>query len=488
MKNSFVIVLLIFLSATLTNAQTPEDALRYSSVLFSGTARFNGLSGAFGAVGADFSTLATNPAGIGLYTASEMTFTLAPTVGSSASAYNGMSATDNRVNLGVGNFGAIFSLSPYKKNKDNAVRAINIGIGFNRQNDFNNNVTIHGVNNQNSLMQSYVNTLNANKTPEGSVMDNYPFDIGLAQAAYLIGYDPDTKSYFCDAPNGGVIQDKTIQTNGSMNEFDLSAGANIMDKLYIGMTVGIPTINYYEHSVYTETRADDRITNFQSLTYRSDLHTNGTGVNFKFGMIYKPAAWVRFGASIHTPTWYPNMRDQWATSMQSRFSDSTSWSALYYSPAGTYNYQLTTPFRAMGSIAFIIGHYGLVSADYEYLNYAQARFNSAGDSYSDVNSQIRTSYQSAGNIRVGTEWRVADFRIRGGFAYFSNPYQLKTNNSERYQVSGGLGYREKHFFADLSYVWTTMNQNYYLYDATMVNPAAITYHTNSLLATIGFRF
>jgi hypothetical protein len=179
--------------------------------------------------------------------------------------------------------------------------------------------------------------------------------------------------------------------------------------------------------------------------------------------------------------------------MQSTFTNSD-WNAIQYSPVGTYDYRLTTPFRAMGSVAFIIGQYGLVSADYEYVNYSQARFNSSYDSYSEVNDEIKSEYQSWGNIRAGTEWRLSNFRIRGGFAYFSNasavvnPNTGKTNNNERFQASGGLGYRAKHFFADVTYVWTKMNQDYYLYDASMVNPAAISYYTNTVLTTVGVRF
>jgi hypothetical protein len=278
-----------------------------------------------------------------------------------------------------------------------------------------------------------------------------------------------------------------INTYGSMNEFDFSVGLNFNDHLFVGMTFGVPNINYYENSTYQEVRTQDTIPNFISLYYQSDLHTRGTGMNFKLGLIYKPADWVRLGASIHTPTWYPIMRDQWSSSMQSSFTN-TEWNATEYSPVGTYDYRLTTPFRAMGSMAFIIGQYGLVSADYEYVNYAQAWFNSQYDSYTNVNNEIESSYRSWGNLRFGTEWRLSDFRIRGGFGYFSNPYSGGANNSERYQVSGGLGYRSKHFFADVTYVWTKMNQNYYLYDPTMVNPAMISYYTNTVFTTIGVRF
>jgi hypothetical protein len=487
MKRSFIIILVCILSIPAMFAQTAEDALRYSRVMYSGTARFNGLSGAFGALGADFSTLTVNPAGIGLYKGSEMTITAAPIVSYATSIYNGSEASDSRVNFGLGNIGAVLNISPYAKNKTGPLKSFNIGIGLNRQNDFNNQVVINGVNAKNSLMQSYANTLNDAQEPEQYINDDYPFDIGLAYGANLVYFDSAANKYLCDAAYGGVLQNKVITTHGSMNEFDFSMGANFNDQLFFGMTFGVPTINYYEHTQYQETRTKDTIPNFISLNYYSDLHTTGTGLNFKLGVIYKPADWVRIGASIHTPTWFPTMRDRWSSSMQSTFTN-TDWNSTQYSPEGSYDYRLTTPFRAIGSLAFIIGQYGLVSADYEYVNYSQARFNSTYDSYTDLNNTIKTSFKSWGNIRVGTEWRLSDFRLRGGFAYFSNPYSSGTNNSERFQVSGGFGYRTKYFFADVTYVWARMNQDYYLYDASMVNAAVISNYTNSVMTTVGFRF
>ncbi len=468
-------------------AQTAEDALRYSRVFYSGTARFNGLGGAFGAVGADFSTLATNPAGIGLYQASEMTFTIAPIISNSSSLFEGNTSTDNRVNFGLGNFGFIFNIKPTNQGRPGLLKSLNFGFGFNRQNDFNTEIAINGYNRSSSMMQSWVNELNASGTPPEFVYDDYPFDLGLAYNANLIAYDSVPGDYYCDAQYGGVLQNKTINSYGSMNEIDLSLGGNIADQLYFGLTLGIPTLRYYERSVYQEVAASDTIPNFISLNYYYNLQTQGTGINVKFGLIYRPVNWFRIGATIHTPTWFPSMNDEWFSSMTSRFTVQD-WNTTAYSPIGNFNYRLTTPFRAMGSLAFIIGNYGLVSADYEYVNYSQARFNSTQDSFSDVNNEISSSYQSWGNLRLGTEWRLGDFRLRGGFAYFSNPYKQGTNNTERYQASGGFGYRSKYFFADVTYVWSQMKQEYYLYDRTMVPAASITNNTHTVYTTIGFRF
>jgi len=483
MKTLVLISLMITGIAGNLIGQTSADALRYSRIFYGGTARFTGLSGAFTAVGADASVMATNPAGIGLFQSAEVTLTFAPSISNSTADYNGSISSDFRVNFGMGNLGVIISIKPYNKYKSSALRNFNFGIGFNRQSDFSNRTYIYGLNNTSSLMTSYVDKLNADHylTPY-----DYPFDIALAYDANLIGYDSLSGSYYCDAPNGGVTQSKLINTSGSINELDIAFGGNINDKLYFGLTIGVPTIRYYESSQYVENKENPSIPNFLSLSYNYGLQTRGTGVNFKLGLIYRPLPWFRVGASIHTPTWYPSLQDEWFSNIHTTFTRSD-WNSSQYSPVGNYNYRLMTPFRAMGGLAFIIGQYGLFSADYEYVNYGQARF-SASDDFSTLNREIQNKYQSWGNVRLGTEWRIQNFRLRGGFAYFSNPYKQNINNSERYQASGGFGYRSKHFFADVTYVWSQMKEDYYLYDPALVNPSHNTNTTHTVLTTVGIRF
>ena len=59
---------LCFLGLGRIQAQTDADLLRYSMLNPVGTARYNAMGGAFGALGANFTALSTNPAGIGFYT------------------------------------------------------------------------------------------------------------------------------------------------------------------------------------------------------------------------------------------------------------------------------------------------------------------------------------------------------------------------------------------------------------------------------------
>jgi hypothetical protein len=181
------------------------------------------------------------------------------------------------------------------------------------------------------------------------------------------------------------------------------------------------------------------------------------------------------------------MRDKWSSDMFASFDSLAS--TPQYSPLGYFNYEMVTPFRAIGSLAFIVGQYGLISAEYEYVNYNQARFYSTDAStFSDVNDTIKAIYKTPLNIRFGTEWKIQDFRLRGGFGYYGGPYQSSINTGEKFVASGGFGYRGKHFFVDVTYIWSQTKEEYYLYDRTLVNPSYNTLSSNTILTTFGFRF
>ncbi|MCX6245498.1 MAG: UPF0164 family protein [Bacteroidetes bacterium] len=483
----FLIIMIIMGSLPSLFSQNSTDALRYSRIIYGGTARFQGLEGAYGAVGADFSAVSTNPAGLGLYNSNEVSFTPLLRLADSKADYNGETNRDNKFNGGMGSLGMVFNIKP---RAPGGFKSFNIAFGMNRQNNFSNQVYIQGVNNKNSLLTSYVNTLNSSWYTPNDINNQYPFDIALAYNTDLIFLsDSANLLYGNDAPNGHVIQQKSIRSSGSMNEFEISFAGNFNDRLYIGATIGIPLIRYYETSNYQEINNDtSKVHYFQSMSFDQELQTTGTGINFKLGLIYRPADWIRIGAAIHTPTYYGFMRDNWNSTMTGEFSDRTgTFSNTSSSPLGSNDYQLMTPFRAIGSIAFIIGNFGLISGEYEFVNYSQSRFygNTITDS---VNSDIKYKYGVPLNLRVGTEWRIAKFRVRGGFGYYGSPYQSGINTGEMYSASFGLGYRGKHLFIDQTYHWSKMTENYYMYDPSMVNPAEISTTAYSLITTFGVRF
>lgn len=457
-------------------AQNEIDALRYSYLFHGGTARYNAMGGAFGALGADISVASTNPAGIGLFRKSELTFT--PTFLSSGTESNfmGNSIDDNKYNFHFQNTGfALAGENDYGTNW----KGFGMAIGFNRINTFHNRVLIQGDNNSSSLLDVYLNDANSS----GNIDNLNEFGSLLFFNTYLLDTIANG-SYFSVIPYYGETQTKSIETRGALGEAFFSFGANYSDKLYIGGTIGMPRIRYTEETVHSESLENDTLFGFKQFDYATDLETSGNGTNFKFGMIYRPADWLRIGGAVHTPTYF-RMTDEWQYRVNAKFQNISFNDA---SPNGNYNYTLTTPARAIGSIAFIYKKYGVVNAEYEFVDYSTARLRASSYKYFEENKNIRGKYTSAGNVRVGAEMKLDPIALRAGFAYYGSPYKNGINDASRMSYSGGIGFREGNFFIDFAYVLSTSSEKYYLYNPDLIE-ASVNKNTSSLFSmTLGFKY
>lgn len=493
MKRITIIIASIVALAQVSFSQNDVDALRYSTTTFGGTARYMAMSGSFGALGADFSVLSSNPGGIGLYKKSEFTFTPAYYLGETKSNYNNTTATDNRSNFNVSNVGFVFAS---ERNEKAIVRNWQFGMGMNRLNNFNNRMVIQGYNDENSIIDTYVDNANGvnYENIENDPYGDYAYDLNLAWNTYAIDTIPGTTNQYFGAihPGGGIFQRKDVETWGSMNEMLFSFGTNVGDRLYLGASFAFPFIRYFEQSTYTETDKDNNIDDFHSITVFDDLRTNGAGFNMKFGMILRVTNFLRIGGGIHSPTWY-NMRDYWSSEMATEFDNNEYYSS--YSPYGSYDYDLETPWRANASVAVVLWKFMLINAEYEYVDYSSARLRSSGYNFIDENDAISSKYTEGNNIKLGTELRFGHFALRGGFGYYGSPFAEgengeEINDGEKYYYSGGFGFRDKNFFVDLAYVRSETKEDYYLYGSenVSVNPSSNEIFTNNVLLTVGFRY
>lgn len=481
MKKIFLTTAFI-ISFLITYSQTAEDALRYSMLTYGGTARFMGTSGAFGALGADFSCLSQNPGGIGLYKKSEFSFTPAFHLTNISSEYNQTSSDDYKLNFNISNIGfvsTIYTKAGRSGGDSKGWKTIHFGFGLNRLNNFNSRMSIMGINTSSSLLKEYAAAANAS----GSL---YPFDTELAYNADLLYYDTVAGQYLYDAIYGGVEQKKMVNTSGSMNEMVFTLGGNFNDRLYIGATIGMPFLRFKEVSTYRETDIADTINYFKSFTLKNNLSTDGTGINLKLGFVLRLTDWVRIGGAFHTPTYFYKMTDKWDATINSSFDNAKQYEAI--SPSGNFEYNMTTPMRAVGSIAFIIGKYGLISGDYEFVDYKQARIQSNSADFMDVNESIKENFTYANNFRVGAEVRLDPVAFRGGYSYYGNPFRSGNNEIIQQSMSFGLGYRVNHFFFDVAYVRTFYNVNYYLYNKELVNPVHNDIIKSNIMLSFGFKF
>ncbi len=484
----FSFILIQLSQHTCLMAQNEVDALRYSQISYGGTSRYMSMGGAFGGLGGDASVLSTNPAGIAVYRKSEFTFTPSFYNRIDEAMHYGNSTTDNKYNINFSNIGWV-SVSG---NKESGWVSSAFGIAYNRLNNFHSRFIIEGVNEKSSLIDVYMNDLTANGGVDVSLISESPqfaFGANLAWQTYLIDTSGGPAAYYSALPNYGELQRNTVTGRGSMGETALTYGGNYNNRFYIGATLGIENIRYLQESTHDVYVTDDDSTTFLSaLTLSDKLTTSGVGYNFKLGMIYRIHDYVRLGGAIHTPAFF-RLHDQWSSKMESDFKDGNNYE--YSSPQGDYDYLLTTPFRAIGSMSVLFGKIGLISADYEYVNYASARLRSGGDGYgfSNENSDIQNKYTATGNIRIGTEWRFPPFSFRGGYALYGNPYNSNIDNDGgRQSYSIGLGIKESEFFIDFAYVLTQTSEKYFIYAPQFVDASNINSSAHTFLATLGFRF
>ncbi len=489
MRNFILTVGLVFFVGIVLKAQNAEDALRYSSTFLTGTARYTGLGGAYGAVGADFTSLSSNPAGIGLYKKSDFSITPMLSFTGAKSAYNGMSLDDGSNNFALGNVGIVLSVAPVDRLDRLPIKNFQFGFGLNRLKDFNNRVQIQGINSQNSLLDAYLEYSNG-LNPEG--LNN--FDTRLAFDTYLIDTIPGQSNFpYLDAYDylGGftsTLQRKSIETDGSMNEWVLSGGLNVSDKFYFGATLGFPYIRYFRTSSFTEINQNTE-KDLKEFTLRESLETKGSGFNIKVGAIAKVMPWLRLGLAYHSPSWYNNMHDGWNSGIKAYYKNPDYY---YYanSPSGNYDYKLQTPWRTIASAAFIIGNRGLVSLDWEYVDYSKAKLRASDDGFFDKNADIKNYFTNANNIRLGTEWRLGLMQVRGGYSNYGSPFKSGINDAKLQTYSAGFGFRAEEYYFDAAFAWSKSSSKYFLYgtENVVVNPVKNDFENFNLMFTVGYRF
>lgn len=463
----------------LTYSQNAYDALKFSEVYYQGTARSMSMGNAFGAIGADFSSLSTNPAGLGLYRSSEYLFSPSIYNNKTNSTYNGNYADDFRTNFALSNLGFVNT----NKVDNSAIRYFQFAIGMNRTNNFNNRMLVRGINAQHSKVDVYLDELDG--INPANIETLYPYDIYPAWYTYII--DTINGQYTSPIPQGGIVQEELVNTWGSTNEWLISGGMNINDVVFVGATIGMPRIRSFYESTYTEYDGNNNINGFDYWRTKQTIDTRGWGINLKIGVIAWPLDWLRVGAAFHTPTYF-ELTDNWETTME---ADLDGYYNQYTSPNGEYEYNVTTPLRAIGSLAFIIGKNGLISAEYEFVDYGMMRLRASDYTFSGENDDIRHLYKATSNLRFGTEWRVSNFSFRGGYALYGSPLGFSEKELRSHTYSLGVGYiANNNFSLDLAYVYARKQQDYYLYSSTNYTSNATSQDliSNYFVLTTRFKF
>ena len=492
------------LVCAITSAQNINDVLRYSTENLQGTARFQSMSGAFGALGGDLSALNANPAGSAVFNHSIFTV--------SGTNYN----KDNTVNYN----GTLRNLSPsylninqaggalvFKStNQDSGWSKFTLAFNYDTVENYENEYVASGRSNQG--IDTYFLDF-AQGVPfgdieirDGEFIEDAYLDIGRSlgfvdQQAFLgvVGgiinpttTDANNTTYNSNAIYNSVNQQFLRITSGQNNKFTLNAASAYENKLYIGASLNFHSILYDQLDEFTETGYDST-SEIQRTIFDNRLHTEGAGFSFNVGAIAKLNNVVRIGASYQSPTWY-RLTDELAQRIDSD-SDSTNENINFinFNIINQFeSYTVKTPAKLTGSLALIFGKNGLLSLDYGYQDMSQASLSPNNSDFDFTNENINSQLGSVTSVRVGGEFRIQKISLRGGYRFEGSPYENGDLISDLEGISAGIGYNFGGSRLDFSINRSERDIAQTFFDSGITDTALInTINTNATLSyTLNF--
>lgn len=513
----FLFILTTAIVSTQVQAQEPADALRYSWLTPGGSARQQAIGGAMASLGGDISATFVNPAGLGFYKTGDFVFTPGFNFLNNKATYLNRTEADKKSNLSFGTTGIVIGTGTNSRNKNQTGGAA-FSVAINRTASFGNNLLYRGLNNKSSYSQKFLEEIqNNNDKDANNVASNYPFGTSLAFNTYWIdtiaGGTPGNFQFQTRAPIAtGLIQENAITEKGGITELAVAVAMNNNDKFFYGATLGLPIVSYNRNKTFTEADATDNSTNnFDFASMTETLNTSGVGINAKLGLIYKPQEYFRLGLAVHTPTIFllTDKYNATATTNTETYKGQLTQSSSTFTGGsdGKFSYHLISPYRVMLSASYVLREIedvrkqkGFLTADLELVNYKASSFKTDPESdnstetkdyLKQLNSTIKETYKPTINIKVGGELKFTTIMARLGAAYYGNPYQDLGHGEKgsRFQLSGGLGYRNKGIFVDLTYVHTMGKDVQFAY-RLQNNPfygANIKSTNGNVLLTIGFK-
>ena len=471
------------------------------------------LGNAFTALGGDLGGLAINPAASGVFRCSQITFTPGLTTTRSNVNYLGNATPVRNTALTVSNLGTVLT---FDTGNYSGLLNFNFGFVYNKKNSFRSSMKAYGTTDNSSMLSSIAAGLEG---IDKSILEENNFSSGvswpaqLAWNAYVLAplsvlggkYSDVNDSYIASTENydeasdelrigGKLDQAFNRKVRGSNEEFALNFGGNFSDFLYFGVNLNLHTVSqtveeYYEEVAQDASRFDD---GFVSMDNSFWLRTTGTGANFKFGVILNPLSGLRLGATITTPTWY-SLTDEWDYTMNTAFNNGNSYTE--YSPTGTYSYRITAPMRWSVGAAYTFFDRGLISVDYENVNYTNTKLKSENGSESvffEENGWMNQNFITASILRAGVEARLTDaFSLRGGFQHYTAPTK---SSCARNAFSAGIGYNLSPA-TSIDLAWTRLSactDGFQLYDdyssAVSVPTGTNTHSISKVVCTLAIKF
>lgn len=525
MKPLYVFAFLTMVGGTTLNAQNSHNAALLMDNQLNGTARFIGMGGAMSALGADISTMSTNPAGIGLYRSSDVALTMGWFNPTSKSEFSGETHKDKVSRFSFDQVGFVYST---KLGNRTTIRYINFGFNYRKSNNLYSHFTMGGVPQGDiSLTQNMVGSLQAAGiqpsdfssmlNDENCYFDNrYGWLNIMGGLTGAIGVE--TGQDEAGNPYEGYYSWHSernrfhSENRGGIYAYDFNVAMNVLDRVYLGLTIGVYDVDYSRYSSYTEYLYDPMGV-YQPIDMCLENHykLKGSGVDAKLGIIVRPFEYspLRIGLAVHTPTWY-NLSEIASARMSTYDMDGSGWETTTDGLSNWYDYNFRTPWKFNLSAGYTFGQNIAIDAEYEYADYSASEFSDTqGYEMGYANSAISEDLKGVSSFRIGMEARLMDnLSLRLGYNYAGamfnkNAYKAYVqesintdvdfmNSFDANNLSIGLGFRWGGFYADAAYVYTHQKADFHPYSNYIFDEpdliSKVTNVTNRAVLTLGYRF
>ena len=546
MKKIFSLMAAAMLTTAATAQETYDNAPLAQKDL-NGTARYVGMGGAMEALGADISTMGTNPAGIGMFRRSIINGSFGFSSQSDAEEFNGADKTK----MSFDQAGFVYSMRSGRSS------FVNFGFTYNKSRNFNQILTAAGRLNgasQNKLsgMKNY-NGIYALRSKNGTLSSP---DAACSQLDYLYSNVilGDGNSILADK-NGNMIGDNTDgflirkdgfsptfynatdysfgrESSGYIGEYNFNISGNSNDRFYWGLTFGLYDVHYDATTQYSENLVDGS-NSIGKVTLSDRRKITGSGFDVKAGIIFRPVeeSPFRIGLYVHTPTWY-DLTSKNYTRLDNNLQEK--YGAHDYGDINeAYDFKFYTPWRFGASIGHTVGNYLALGATYEYADYSTSdiRINDGGtidywgnyydESHSDeaMKQNIKQSLKGVHTLKLGMEFKPErNWAVRLGYNYVSPMYNKEgykdgtinsygtyyssttdyTNWKATNRITAGVGYSCRNWNIDLAYQYSQTDGDFYPFMGYVDNEnnkynnvcdaVKVSNKRNQLLLTLGYKF
>lgn len=338
----------------------------------SGTTRYVGMGGAMAAVGGDVSAVKDNPAALGIFRRSEVTFTLGYQLTHSLSPKNIEGRSDVGHNLRLPDISWVFN----HRYKEGSIQN-NFMLGYRRLKNINRIWQTKGENlpvSQTDLMAWQTNGLVEADLEGTSAYDdaNIGWLSKMGYDAWLTAPTEVGSKEWMSLENGNAKNELMVREDGFADQFTFGWGLGANNRFYIGAAFNLVNLRYDKYTSYSEAFLSSSHYELKSI-----CKNTGVGINLQVGMIARPSEYVRLGLALQSPTWMQiktttgdnsDSSHDYVHGISAYIAEGEERGSYTSVPVRAYAEEASrkTPIRAVGGVAVQLGNAGMISLEYDY--------------------------------------------------------------------------------------------------------------------------